>query len=104
MLVAVPVAFTHAQATARAGAFAVRSRGVWLLLAIWTGTLCVLERRQAPPAMFDFLARLSAREFYGSLSVALPALKAGSYQLILTVTDAVSGKSAKTTLPFEIGS
>jgi hypothetical protein len=44
------------------------------------------------------------REFYGALSLALPALKAGSYQLILTVTDAVSGKSAKTTLPFVIGS
>ena len=42
-------------------------------------------------------------EFYGSLSVALPAnLKPGNYQLILTITDAVSKKTATTTLLFEI--
>jgi hypothetical protein len=42
-------------------------------------------------------------EFYGSLSVALPAnLKPGNYQLILTITDTVSKKTASTTLLFDI--
>lgn len=42
-------------------------------------------------------------EFYGSLSLALPGnLKPGSYQLILTVTDTVSKKTASATLAFDI--
>jgi hypothetical protein len=43
-----------------------------------------------------------SREFYGSLSVALPGLKPGNYELILTITDEASGKSATATLPFVI--
>lgn len=42
-------------------------------------------------------------EFYGSLGIALPGnLKPGNYQLVLTVTDTVSKKTATTTLLFDI--
>jgi len=43
-----------------------------------------------------------SHEFYGSLSVALPALKPGSYELLLTITDEASSKSTTATLLFDI--
>jgi hypothetical protein len=43
-----------------------------------------------------------SHEFYGSLSVALPALKPGNYELLLTITDEASSKSTVATLLFDI--
>ena len=37
-----------------------------------------------------------------AVSVALPQLKPGSYELLLTLTDAATTKSATATLPFTI--
>jgi hypothetical protein len=54
-------------------------------------------------ADLEWTGAAKTREFYGALTVTLPALKPGSYQLILTVTDTISKKTANTTLPFEIG-
>jgi hypothetical protein len=54
-------------------------------------------------ADLEWTGAAKTREFYGSLGVTLPALKPGSYQLILTLTDTVSSKTVTTTLPFDIG-
>jgi hypothetical protein len=43
-----------------------------------------------------------SHEFYGSLSVALPDIRPGNYQLIVTVTDEASGKTTAATLLFDI--
>jgi hypothetical protein len=43
-----------------------------------------------------------SHEFYGSLSVALPDLRPGNYELILTLTDETFGKTTATTLLFDI--
>ena len=39
------------------------------------------------------------RSFTGRIGIGLPALKAGDYEIVLTVTDDASGKSATATLP-----
>jgi hypothetical protein len=42
------------------------------------------------------------RAFAGKISIDLPDLKPGDYRILLTVTDAASGKTASVTLPFSI--
>lgn len=46
--------------------------------------------------------RAKSREVHAVVSVGLPDLKPGDYQLLLTLNDEASGKSATTTLPFAI--
>jgi hypothetical protein len=43
-----------------------------------------------------------SHEFYGSLSVVLPDIRPGNYELIVTATDEASGKTTATTLLFDI--
>jgi hypothetical protein len=42
------------------------------------------------------------RSFNGRISIDLPELKAGEYELVLSVDDPASGKSAAVTLPFTV--
>ena len=42
------------------------------------------------------------RSFNGRISIDLPELKAGDYELLLTVEDPASGKSTSVTLPFAV--
>lgn len=42
------------------------------------------------------------RSFTGRINIALPSLPSGDYQIVLTLTDQTSPKSASVTLPFEI--
>jgi hypothetical protein len=42
------------------------------------------------------------RSFNGRISIDLPELKAGDYELLLTIDDPASGKAAVATLPFTI--
>jgi hypothetical protein len=51
---------------------------------------------------FGWKGRTKSREVHGAVSVGLPSLGPGDYQLLLTLNDAASGKSATTTLPFTI--
>ena len=58
-------------------------------------------------SMKDFLksrmvSRRKNREFFAHLTLELSGAPAGRYQLLLTLKDKVSGKSAKVRLPFEI--
>jgi hypothetical protein len=46
--------------------------------------------------------RTRSREVHAAIGVALPDLKPGDYQLLLTLNDAASGKSATATLAFSI--
>jgi len=42
------------------------------------------------------------RTFSGRVGIDLPELKAGDYELLLTVTDEASGKTATASLPFQV--
>jgi hypothetical protein len=42
------------------------------------------------------------RSFNGRIGIELPQLKAGDYELLITVDDPASGKSASATLPFTV--
>jgi hypothetical protein len=42
------------------------------------------------------------RSFNGRISIDLPELKAGDYELVITVDDPASGKSTSATLPFTV--
>ncbi len=46
--------------------------------------------------------RAKSREVHAAINLALPTLKPGAYELVLTLTDAASAKTATTTLPFTI--
>ncbi|CAN5146486.1 hypothetical protein BH10PSE9_BH10PSE9_10930 [soil metagenome] len=46
--------------------------------------------------------RVRSREIHTAVNVTLPALKPGSYKLVLTLTDAATGRSATADLPFRI--
>jgi hypothetical protein len=46
--------------------------------------------------------RVRSREIHTAVSVTLPELKPGSYKLVVKLTDAATGKSATTDLPFRI--
>jgi hypothetical protein len=52
--------------------------------------------------MFGWQGRTKSREVHAAVSVGLPSLSPGDYQLLLTLNDATSGKSATTTLPFTV--
>jgi hypothetical protein len=55
-------------------------------------------------ADLEWTGATRTHEFYGAVSVALPAsLKPGAYQLILTITDTISRKTTTATLPFDVG-
>ena len=63
--------------------------------------------RKILASMKDFLksrvvSRRKNREFFAHLTLELSGAPAGRYQLLLTLKDKVSGKSAKVNLPFEI--
>ena len=51
---------------------------------------------------FGWQGRAKSHEVHAAVSVALPKLSPGDYQLVLTLNDATSGKSATTTLAFAI--
>jgi hypothetical protein len=51
---------------------------------------------------FGWQGRTKSHEVHAAVSVALPSLSPGDYQLVLTLNDATSGKSATTTLAFAI--
>lgn len=46
--------------------------------------------------------RARSREIHANVSVALPDLSPGDYEMVVTVTDRTTGKAAETTLPFAI--
>ena len=46
--------------------------------------------------------RTASRQMYGAVSVKLPELKPGSYEIALTVRDVASGKATSRVLPFAI--
>ena len=58
--------------------------------------------KSSAPALFEKISRNRNREFQITVGVQLPALKAGDYVLVLTVTDAATGRSAPVELPFSI--
>lgn len=51
---------------------------------------------------FGWQGRTKSREVHAAVSVGLPSLGPGDYQLLLTINDMASGKSATTTLPFSV--
>jgi hypothetical protein len=51
---------------------------------------------------FGWQGRTKSREVHAAVSVGLPSLSPGDYQLLLTLNDPTSGKSATTTLPFTV--
>lgn len=51
----------------------------------------------------DWQGRVKNRAFNAAISLGLPHLSAGDYQLLLTLRDPASGKSATATLPFSVG-
>ncbi|MCX5520526.1 hypothetical protein OSH10_18975 [Kaistia defluvii] len=58
--------------------------------------------KSSAPALFEKISRNRNREFQITVGVQLPALKAGDYVLVLTVTDAATGRTAPVELPFSI--
>lgn len=58
--------------------------------------------KSSAPALFEKVSRNKNREFQITVGVQLPALKAGDYVLVLTVTDVATGRSAPVELPFSI--
>ena len=46
--------------------------------------------------------RVRSREIHTAVNVTLPALKSGSYKLLVTLSDAATGKSATADLPFRL--
>ena len=58
--------------------------------------------KSSAPALFEKISRNRNREFQITVGVQLPALKAGDYVLVLTVTDAATGRSTPVELPFSI--
>ena len=53
-------------------------------------------------ALIERLARNRSREFQATISMTLPALPAGPYQLRLTFHDDATGKSAVAEVPFQV--
>ena len=51
---------------------------------------------------FGWQGRTKSREVHAAVSVTLPSLSPGDYQLLVTLNDTNSGKSATTTLPFTV--
>lgn len=58
--------------------------------------------KSSTPVLFEKVSRNRNREFQITLGVPLPALKTGDYVLVLKVTDAATGRSAATELPFSV--
>lgn len=58
--------------------------------------------KSAAPAVLEKTSRSKSRDFHITVTFELPALKAGDYRLILTVTDTATGKSAPIDLPITI--
>ncbi|WP_040878488.1 hypothetical protein [Kaistia granuli] len=58
--------------------------------------------KSSAPARLEKIGRNKNREFQISVGFQLPALKAGDYVLVLTVTDEATGRSAPVELPFSI--
>lgn len=52
----------------------------------------------------EWMGPAENRAFAGRISIAMPDLKPGDYELLLTVTDGATGKTANVTLPFSIAS
>ena len=50
----------------------------------------------------EWQGRSRSREVHTAVNVTLPALKAGSYRLLVTLTDAATGKTATAELPFKV--
>ena len=51
---------------------------------------------------FGWQGRTKSHEVHAAVSVGLPSLGPGDYQLLVTLSDTTSGKSATTTLPFTV--
>jgi hypothetical protein len=50
----------------------------------------------------EWAGRAKSRTFNGRVGIDLPDLKAGDYELLVTVSDEATGKTASVTLPFAI--
>lgn len=51
---------------------------------------------------FGWQGRTKSREVHAAVSVTLPSLTPGTYELVLTLSDTTSGKAATAALPFSI--
>lgn len=58
--------------------------------------------KSSAPAVLEKTSRSKSRDFHITVTFTLPDLKPGDYQLVLTVTDAATGKSAPIELPITI--
>ncbi len=58
--------------------------------------------KSSTPAVLEKLSRSKSRDFHITVTFQLPQLKPGAYELILTVTDESTGKSAPIKLPLTI--
>ena len=58
--------------------------------------------KSSAPAVLEKTSRSKSRDFHITVTFTLPDLKPGDYQLVLTVTDATTGKSAPIELPITI--
>lgn len=50
----------------------------------------------------EWTGRSRSREVHGDISVTLPELKPGDYEIVMTLTDEATGKAAQAALPFAI--
>ncbi len=50
----------------------------------------------------EWTGRARSREIHGDISVTLPDLKPGDYEIFVTLTDEATGKAAQAALPFAI--
>ena len=58
--------------------------------------------KSSSPAVLEKVSRSKSRDFHITVTFQLPQLKPGAYELILTVTDEATGKSAPIELPLTI--
>ncbi len=58
--------------------------------------------KSSTPAVLEKVSRSKSRDFHITVTFELPQLKPGAYELILTVTDDATGKSAPIKLPLTI--
>lgn len=62
----------------------------------------IVYAKAADFARFGWKGRTGTREFHGTLSVEVPQLKPGAYELAIDLRDAATGKAASVTLPFTV--
>lgn len=62
----------------------------------------IVMAKSSTPAALERTSHSKTQDFHITIGFPLPALKPGSYQLIVTVTDASTGKSAPIQLPLTI--